>query len=156
MCISDWINLASAVGTIGATMVALWLALRTTSRHIDATFVWEVASSYHPTLLVQNTSSRIVVLASIEVRYCNTQVCMVDMAKEFEFAKYSILEAGQTMKIPMATVKFAFPELNNQKRKHRLKIIIRQRTGIKRVSSIKYSFNELRERFFGQELFAEN
>ena len=95
-------------------MVALWLALRTTSRYIDATFVWEAASSYQPTLLVQNTSTRIVVLESIEVWYCNTQVCMVDMAKEFKFAKYSILEAGQTMKIPMATVKCTFPTIKRE------------------------------------------
>ena len=156
MCISDWINLASAVGTIGTTMVALWLALRTTSRYIDASCVWEAASSSQPTLLVQNTSTRIVVLESIEVWYCNTQVCMVDMAKEFKFAKYSILEAGQTMKIPMATVKCTFHEPNNQKRKHRLKIIIRQRTGPKRVCSVKYSYSELQERFFGQELFAKD
>lgn len=148
--------MASAVGTIGATMVALWLVLRTASRHIDATFVWEAASSYQPTLLVQNTSFRIVVLESMEVQYCNTQVCMVDMAKEFEFAKYSILEAGQTMKIPMATVKFAFPKPSNQKRKYSLKIIIRQRTGPKRVCSVQYSYSELQERFFGQGLFAKN
>lgn len=156
MCISDWINLASAVGTIGATMVALWLALRTTSRYIDATFVWEAASSYQPTLLVQNISTKLVVLESIRVKYCNSQVCTIDMTREFKFAKYAILEAGQTIRIPMATVELAFPKPNNQKRKHRLKIIIRQRTGPRRVCSVKYSYSELQERFFGQGLFAKN
>ena len=39
MDISNWINLASAIGTIGATTVALWLALRDTGRHVDGTFI---------------------------------------------------------------------------------------------------------------------
>ncbi len=59
---SDWINLASAVGTIGATLVALYLALQGKLRHIDGTFIWEAATDYRPTLLVQNTSARIVVV----------------------------------------------------------------------------------------------
>ena len=68
MDISNWINLASAIGTIGATTVALWLALRDTGRHVDGTFIWEAASSYLPILLIQNTSRKIFVLESIEFK----------------------------------------------------------------------------------------
>lgn len=67
MDISNWINLASAIGTIGATTVALWLALRDTGRHVDGTFIWEAASSYQPILLIQNISRKIFVLESIEI-----------------------------------------------------------------------------------------
>ena len=137
-------------------MVALWLALRTTSRYLDGTFIWEATSSYQPTLLVQNISTKIAVLESIEVQYCNHKVCVVNMTKEYKFTEYSILEAGHIVKIPMNTVKFDFPKVTNQNKKHKLKIIIRQRTGPKCICSIKYSYNELLERFFGQELFAEN
>ena len=151
---SDWINLVSAIGTIGATGVALWLARRSTSRHVDGTFIWEISTSYQPTLLIQNTSDRIVVLESIEVRYHRKPACLIKMDKSYSFSKYSIIEVGQVVKIPLGDAEFTFKTPNNQKKKYRLKIIIQQRNGRQYVCVSKYSFEELQERFFGKGLFS--
>ena len=99
MDISNWINLASAIGTIGATTVALWLALRDTGRHVDGTFIWEAASSYQPILLIQNTSGKIVVLESSEIKYYGKIAYMIDATEDFKFARQSIIEAGNIQKI---------------------------------------------------------
>ena len=152
--ISNWINLASAIGTIGATTVALWLALRDTGRHVDGTFIWEAASSYQPILLIQNTSRRIVVLESIEIKYYGKIAYMIDATEDFKFARQSIIEAGNIQKIPINTGKLKFAKPSNPKRKYALKVIIRQRTGPKKVCAVKYSYEELGTRFFGQGLFS--
>ena len=152
--ISNWINLASAIGTIGATTVALWLALRDTGRHVDGTFIWEAASSYQPILLIQNTSGKIVVLESIEIKYYGKIAYMIDATEDFKFARQSIIEAGNIQKIPINTGKLKFAKPSNPKRKYALKVIIRQRTGPKKVCTVKYSYEELDARFFGQGLFS--
>ena len=61
-----FLDIAVAIGTIGSSIVALYLGLRGARRKIDATFLWEDATDCQPTLLVQNISSRIAVIKSVE------------------------------------------------------------------------------------------
>ena len=107
---SDWINLASAIGTVGATLVALYLAFKGNMRHVDGTFIWEASTEYQPTLLVQNTSTRIVVIDSIEIKYRGKKVSIIRTSDDKELAKYAIIEAGQIKKIPINIL-----HLDNQK-----------------------------------------
>lgn len=153
MGMPDWINLLSAIGTIGATVVALWIALQGNQRRIDGTFIWEVATNYQPTLLVQNTSNRIAVIKSIEVYYRNQNICTVKASESYELSKYVIIEAGQVQKIPMSEFITKFPKPTDVKKKYRLKAIIKQQNGWRCVFVTKLSYDELQERFFGQGLF---
>ena len=155
MCISDWINLASAVGTVGATIVALWLALREGQKRVDATFVWESATNYQPTLLVQNTSNRIVVVKSIEIRYNRKRVSIIKAEEESSLSKHAILEAGQIKKIPINIVYLDIPDQKKPKKAYALEVIILLRNGHKHISKQKYSFEEMKGLFFGQSLFSE-
>ena len=79
---------------------------------------------------------------------------MIDATEDFKFAKQSIIEAGHIQKIPINTGKLKFAKPSNPKRKYALKVIIRQRTGPKKVCAVKYSYEELGTRFFGQGLFS--
>ena len=96
MELSDWINLASAVGTVGATLVALYLALKGNMRHVDGTFIWEASTEYQPTLLVQNTSTRIIVIDSIEIKYRGKKVGIIRASDDKQLAKHAIIEAGDS------------------------------------------------------------
>jgi len=155
MSTPDWISLLSTIGTIGATVVALWLALRGNQRRIDGTFIWEAATNYQPTLLVQNTSNRIAVIESVEIYYRNQNVCTVKASESFELSKYAIIESGQVQKIPMNEFISKFPKPTDVKRKYRLKTIIKQQNGWRCVFATKLSYDELQERFSGQVLFEE-
>ena len=79
---------------------------------------------------------------------------MIDATEDFKFARQSIIEAGNIQKIPINTGKLKFAKPSNPKRKYALKVIIRQRTGPKKVCTAKYSYEELGTRFFGQGLFS--
>ena len=150
---SDWINLASAIGTVGATIVALYLARKGNTRHVDGTFIWEAATNYQPTLLVQNTSSRIIVIDSIEIKYRNKRTGIIRASDDKAFAKQAIFEAGQIKKIPINIVYLDIKDLPNRKKRHRLKVIIKLRNGRKHTSKQKYSYDELLGLVFGQSLF---
>ena len=68
---------------------------------------------------------------------------MIDATEDFKFARQSIIEAGNIQKIPINTGKLKFTKPSNPKSKYALKNIIRQRTGPKKVCTVKYSYEEL-------------
>lgn len=152
-CYSLFLETATAIGTIGATVVAIWLALRQSQRHIDGTFVWEAATNYQPTLLVQNTSSRIVVIDSIVVKYRNRQVSTISASDDASLAKHAIIEAGQIKRIPINIVHLDIEDQKKPKKRYYLSVTIMLRNGRRYTSKQKYSFDEMRGLFFGQALF---
>ena len=153
---SDWINLASAIGTVGATLVALYLALKGNMRHVDGTFIWEAATEYQPTLLVQNTSTRIVVVDSIVIKYRGEKVGIIRTSDNKKLAEQAIIEAGQIKKIPISTQQLDIKKLANRKKRHCLKVIIKLRNGHRHTSKQKYSYDELLGLVFGQRLFTKD
>ena len=153
---SDWINLATAIGTIGATLVALYLALKGNMRHVDGTFIWEASTEYQPTLLVQNTSTRIIVVDSIEIKYRGKQVGIIKASDDKKLAQQAIIEAGQIKRIPINIAYLNIEDLPNRKKRHCLKVIIKLRNGRRHTSKQKYSYDELLGLVFGQALFSED
>ena len=155
MELSDWINLASAVGTVGATLVALYLAHRGNTRHVDGTFIWAASTEYQPTLLVQNTSTRIIVIDSIEIKYRGKKVSIIKASNDRKLAEQSIIEAGQIKKIPINLLYLDIQDLPNRKKRHCLKVIIKLRNGRRHASKQKYSYDELLGLVFGKRLFSK-
>ena len=154
-----WYNLfldtATAIGTVGATVVALWLALREYRKRVDGTFVWEAATNFQPTLLVQNTSNRIVVIESIEIKYNRKRVSVIKASEDPILAKNAIIEAGEIKKLPINIVYLDVQDQLNPRKAHYLKVIIKLRNGCKHMSKQKYSFEEMQGLFFGQGFFSE-
>lgn len=153
---SDWINLVSAAGTVGATLVALYLALRENMRHVDGTFIWEASTEYQPTLLVQNTSSRIIVIDSIEIKYHGKRVGIIRTSEDKKLAQQAIIEAGRVNKIPINILYLDIQDLPNRKKRHCLKVIIKLRSGRRHTSKQKYSYEELLGLVFGKKLFSKD
>ena len=46
MTVSDWINLAIAIGTVGSCIVAVWLAYDSKRKKLDCVFVWREEENY--------------------------------------------------------------------------------------------------------------
>ena len=153
MKLSDWINLVSAVGTVGATLVALYLALKGNMRHVDGTFIWEASTEYQPTLLVQNTSTRIIVIDSIEIKYRGKRIGVINASDDLKLARQAITEGGQIKKIPISIAHLNIKDVPNRKKRHCLKVIIKLRNGHRHISKQKYSYDELLGLVFGQRLF---
>ena len=160
------IDASAAIGTVGATLVALWLAFRDHRRAVDSVFIWDAATLYQPTLLIQNTSSRMVVIDSITIKYCNKTIGRTEVLNSHKMAEYAVVNAGQDIKIPPDRLNISLPNFKKKrqgdeyfqkyrKKKHKLKVIIRLRNGRKNTSFVKYSYGELSECAIGQYFFSE-
>jgi len=147
------LDIAVAVGTIASSVIALYLGLSGTRRKIDALFLWEDATDYQPILLVQNVSNRIAVIKSVEIRYDGESVCHIRASMEPHLSKYAIIEPGKIQRIPMNKFDLRFPQKGDQLQKYKLKTIVRQQAGFKCKFTIRLSYSELKEKFFGQGLF---
>jgi len=152
-CYRLFLETATAIGTIGATVVAIWLALRQNQRHIDGTFIWEAATNYQPTLLIQNTSTRIVIIDSIKIKYRNKQVSTISASDNSALAKCAIIEANQIKRIPINIAHLNVDDQRKPKKRYYLSVTITLRNGRRYTSKQKYSFDEMRGLIFGQALF---
>ncbi len=170
------INTLVAVGTVGATVFALGSAISKNTRHVDSAFVWESATSFKPRILIQNLSTRIIVIESIEIRYRNKRIFFVDVLSEDEYSDIAVLKPEEIKTADICSKYFASYEIernsiidhfinllrlikkdipNAWERKHKLKIVIKLRNGIKGISKYRYSYKELTEKIFMQGLFEE-
>ena len=153
-CIHLILEILTAVGTVGATVVALWLALRNSQPQINGVFVWSMATRYAPTLLVQNTGKKIVVIDSVKVLYNRHLVCNIRFSEEYSLKDFIIFEAGEVKSVPFNTDWLQIDAPANQTKPYKLKVVITPRSGRKGVSKQKYSYKELQSLFFGYGLFS--
>ena len=147
------LDVMTAFGTLGATVIALWLALPQMTRRLDAVFIWDASTDYKPILLVQNRGSKIIIIDSVEVFYDRSRVIMLRFSERNNLRDFSIIEAGATVKMPFDPSWLTVKKPSDVKKKKLLKIIIKPRYGQKCVSRQKYSFDELNGLFFGYGLF---
>ena len=153
-CVHLILEILTAVGTIGATIVALWLARRDDRPRINGVFVWSASTEYQPTLMIQNIGKQIAVIELIEVFYHGHLVCRICFSEEYTLRNFSIVEAGEVKRVPLKTEWLHMNAPQDKTRPFTLKVVIRPRSGRKSVSKQKYSYNELCGLFFGYGLFS--
>lgn len=151
--LENGIALFEAIGTVGATIVALWLARKDNQRRIDGMFVWNATTEYQPILLVRNISKRISVIKSIEMRYLKTTICSINISEHFDVSKFAILHPNKCFEIPICKYMQMPKPPKTEKNKYRLKVAIRQWNGRRYSFSTRLSYEEFQTRFFGQKLF---
>ena len=148
-------ELLTAVGTIGATLVALFLALRDNSPRVNGVFAWGAETDDKPTLLVQNTGTKIAVIESVTAFYNKEQICAICFSNEESLKNFTIIMPGEVKQIPLDTDWLHISEPSNKEKPYTMKLIIKPIKGCKNVSKQKYSFNELKVRLFAA-YFASN
>lgn len=149
------LDVITAIGTISAAGVALWLGLKQEHRRIDSTFVWGIPTNYQPTLMIHNIGIRTVVLDNIKIYYRNELVGQIDFFKDYAFRHFAVLEAGKIENFTIANEYIQIKKPEDSGKRHVLKIIVNQRNGRAYSSKQKYSYEELEELLFGQRLFEE-
>jgi len=69
----------AAVGTIGATVTAVWLALRKPPKRIAINMIWDYVTKSVPQIYVYNTSSTSIAIKSIEMFYKSSKIYSLNM-----------------------------------------------------------------------------
>lgn len=150
MCFSDWINLLSAIGTVGATIVALWLALSERQQHIDCAFMWETATNDKPTLIINNIGKHTVIIESVKVYFRKKHIGSFDILRHSELSQYAIISPNKEVRIMLDT---KFLNVDNAVQKdpdkiYRLTAVVQTTNGKRYKSSYKYSYNDLQGLLF--------
>ena len=150
------LNIASTVATVGATVLALWLALRENLRRVDAVFVWGSPTEYQPMLFVQNIGNRAIVVDRIIVKYKRKQVCNIDFFASLYLRDSAIIKAHEDKEIPIDPNLMNICIPRNQKKKYTLKVTVSPRQGRKFVTKQKYSYDVLGELLFGSAFWGSD
>lgn len=101
-------------------------------------------------IVVQNTSNRVSVIESIEIRYMGNKIYYEKILDSAYLSDFAIIEANEVKKILLPGLNFEISEPADKDKKYNLKIIIKQRKGRRSVSKTKYSYNEVSDHSFGQ------
>lgn len=156
MYVADMIiNIFTAIGTIGATILALWLAVHDKMRRVDAVFVWGIPTEYQPMLFVKNMGNKAVVLDCIQIKYNRREVCKIDVFNSTALREYAIFKPFEEKTIPLGNRIPTIDAPKKQKRQYLFEVIIVPRQGRKFISKQKYSYDDIGELLFGCALFSE-
>lgn len=157
LTISDWINLAIAIGTVGSCVVAIWLAYDSKRKKLDCVFVWREKEYYIPTLSVNNICDRTIIITNIKFEYGEERklVGEIELTSDSEYSSFSIIEAHSKNEIPINSgVLFKGIKLNEEdERKRKLIISIRCSDGKIFKSSYEYSESDICRLFFWEGFF---
>lgn len=155
----NWFSLVleifTAVGTVGAAAVALWLARRDDRPRINGVFMWRTAANYQPTLLVQNVGKQIAVIEFVEVYYNKKLIGEIRFSDKSSLKDFMIVKAGEVKQVPLQSEWLSVNKPQDIMQPFTLKVVVTPRSGRKSVSKQKYSYAELNDLFFGSGFYSE-
>ncbi len=161
----------SAIGTVSATIIALWLAFDGRKKKLSASFIWAGVEEYQAKLLVSNPSSKIIVINTISLKYQYKMYPAVDLLTDFHYKDLYTLLPNEAKEIPIRMPTGLHDNLHIKEMKHkdgitldnaylkqsgkkrRLAILITDNCGKKYRIVQKYSVSDLLSLFFGEALF---
>lgn len=151
-----WVDLFSALGTVGALIMAIFLAKDNKRMKLDCVFVFEAPTNYIPLLVVYNVGNKAAVIEKITIMYHNEVISEIDMIKKYKINEI-IVPIGQVVNIKINTDDFKDTKKpTNEKEQHDLSLIIKTKTGEKFTASQKCSYDEFNGLLFGNGLFGDD
>jgi len=119
---------------------------------LSAVFIWEDATNYQPTLIVQNTSNRIEVIDNVKIRYAKKQVCLINIVDNIELSNYAIIKGNHSEKIDLGKYILEIPDMSEKNKKYKLQFVVKFKSNNKIKTSIKISREEMLDKAFLQGL----
>lgn len=154
-----WVDLFSALGTVGALIMAIFLAKDNKKMKLDCVFLFEAPTNYIPLLVVYNVGSKAAVIEKITIMYHNEVISEIDMIKKYKINEI-IVPIGQVVNIKINTDDFKNIKKpateKEEKEQHDLSLIIKTKTGEKFTASQKCSYEEYNGLLFGNGLFEDD
>lgn len=142
------VSLLSAIATLGATVLALWLAGHDKVQKIDAVFLWDYSTENHPLLYLKNIGHKAVVLKNIIVRYKGVQICCISL--DDSMREYKLIKAQEEKTIPLHKKIDNFNKPKNENKEYALEVLVYTTRGRKFVSKQKYTYEELQYLLFSE------
>lgn len=148
-------EMISAIGTVGAVIVALWLAACEWQPKLDCVFIWATATQCKPVLIINNIGRKLVIIEMVRVIYGGCELCLFDVLRDPDLYRSAIVRPNTETQIILNTDRFRLQDADTKNRdeKHELEVIVNTTDGKQYSSRCNYTYNELMELFFGDGLF---
>lgn len=154
---------ASAIATVAATILALWLALRDNVKRIDALFIWDEIELYQPILFLHNGGNLPIAIEHISIAYKGEELFSINALKGYKKEKFDdfLVHPGELRRLNLSTDKVVVSTKYKwtPKRKciePRIKITIKDMRGKKYVIRQRMSENQMAENEVGAVLLADD
>ena len=147
-------EMITAIGTVGAVIVALWLAAYEWQPRLDCVFIWATATRCKPVLIINNIGRKIVIIKTIWIMYDGHQICLFDVLRDHELYESAIIKPKTEIQIAFNSdrIKLQDDDIKNRDEKHELEVIVNTTDGKQYSPRCNYTYNELMELFFGEGL----
>ena len=161
----------SAVGTIAASSIALWLAWDERRRKVSATLLWFINEDFRAKILVQNMSRKSVVIVRAFLAYDGVSYGPIPLSEEVEYRNCCVIQPGKIQELPLKMPQELNEKLQQEEKEntngihfkpayqreriqtHRFQIRLYDINGKVYKSSQKYSKEELLMLYVGEAIF---
>ena len=93
------IGTISAIGTFGAAVIALYLAVQGNRQRIDCAFMWEAATEDKPMLILNNIGNRTVIVERVDLYYNRKKVGGIDILRNADYSKNAIISPNKEVRM---------------------------------------------------------
>ena len=141
------VAIVSSVGTLGATVIALWLALQGYRHRIDCAFMWESATDDKPMLILNNIGNHTVIVEYVDLYFHKQKIGRFDILRRSSYCKNAIISPNREVRIVInpdeVKLNINGDPVKNPDTVYKLTAVVTTTTKKKYKSSYKYCYNEL-------------
>lgn len=148
----------SAIGTLGATIVALWLALRDTSKRLSILFIWDAIEFYCPVIILSNIGIIPIAVKRITLSYNHKTFFENNVLNDFKADSYSkyLIKGGESKKMKLDADSFQICRSSKPSSRRRyVKVTVEDMEGKKYTCRQDLKESKLEEAIFGASFFSD-
>lgn len=95
------VGIVSSLATLGATVLALCLALRDKRQRVDCVFMWETATEDKPIIILNNIGDRTVIVERVDLFFDGQKICGVDILRTLAYCEKAIISPNKEVRIAL-------------------------------------------------------
>ena len=141
------IDIISAVGTFGAAVIALYLALRDHRPRIDCAFMWETATADKPMLILNNISNHTVIVERVDLFFDKQKIGGIDILRTSAYFENAIISPNKEVRIVMnskaLTLNIKGRPIKSPDTIYKLTAVVTTTNKKRYQSSYRYCYNDL-------------
>lgn len=141
------IGAVSAVGTLGATVIALYLALQGRQQRIDCAFMWEAVTDDKPVLILNNIGNRTVIVERVDLYYNRKKVGGMDILRNSDYSGNAIISPNKEVRMVLGSdalkLDIKGKPVKNPDTIYKLTAVVTTTNKKRYKSSYGYSYNDL-------------
>lgn len=154
-CVTLIIDSLSAIGTCGAAVIALCLALRDQRQRIDCAFMWETATGDKPMLILNNIGNHTVIVERIDLFFDKQKIGSIDVLRTSAYCENAIISPNREVRIAInsnaLTLNIEGRPIENPDIIYELTAVVITTSKKRYKSSYRYCYNDIQGLIYSED-----